>query len=228
MNSLKTDSLFQKIAFVWYGVFMRKAVIPAALLGGAILFSACSSMPKVERVEASSLIDVSGYWNDSDVRIVCETLIRSCLESPRVTRYIQQYSSEHSGKLPAVLVGGFKNDSSEHIDTSIIAKNMEAAIFNSGRLDFVSGGDVRQEIREERQDQQANASEETASALGYETGAKLLLTGAVKSIVDRAGKNTVRSYTVSAELTNVETNDLLWMDVNSEIKKVIKQSSYRP
>ncbi|MDR2617780.1 MAG: penicillin-binding protein activator LpoB [Treponema sp.] len=207
---------------------MKKVIVSAALLAGGLLFSACSSMPKVDRVDASSLIDLSGYWDDSDVRIVCESLINDCLNSPRVAQYIQQYSSQHPGKLPAVLVGRFGNDSSEHIDTSIIAKNMEVAIFNSGRLDFVSGGGVRQEIREERQDQQANASEETASALGYETGANLMLTGVVKSIVDRAGKTTVRSYFVSAELTNIETNGRLWMGENSEIKKVIKQSSYRP
>jgi uncharacterized protein (TIGR02722 family) len=207
---------------------MRKSGFFAVLVLAAFGLGACSSTPKVERVDASSLIDVSGYWNDSDVRMVCDTLIKDCLDSPRVAQYIQQYSSQHPERLPAVLVGKFGNDSSEHIDTSIISKSMEVAIFNSGKLDFVSGGDVRQEIREERQDQQSNASEETAAALGYETGANLMLTGVVKSIVDRAGKITVRSYFVSAELTNIETNARLWMGENSEIKKEIKQSKYRP
>jgi hypothetical protein len=105
---------------------------------------------------------------------------------------------------------------------------MEIAIVNSGKMDFVAGGDVLDELRSERQEQLMYASEDTAAALANETGAALLLTGTVKSITDRAGNQTVRSYFVSAELTNVETRTRLWMGENSEIKKVITQSNYRP
>jgi uncharacterized protein (TIGR02722 family) len=183
----------------------------------ALLLGACSSNPKVTRVDANTQMDLSGYWNDTDVRIVCDSLIKACLDSPRVTQIIAQ-----KGRLPVFLVGSFKNDSDEHIDTSIISVTMEAAIFNSGKADFVSGGGTREELREERQDQQSNASEATAKALGNETGADFLLTGSVKTIVDRAGNTATRTYFVDAALTNIETNTRLWMDQNSEIKKVIK------
>jgi uncharacterized protein (TIGR02722 family) len=204
-----------------------KKTLSAVVMVSLVLFSACSSNPKVERVDPSTLIDLSGRWNDADVRMVCTTLINECLNSPRVSQFIQQYSSRHNGGLPACLVGTFRNDSSEHIDTSIISKSMEITIVNSGKMDFVAGGDTLAEIRNERQEQQSNASEDTVSALGYETGAQLLLTGSVKSIVDRAGNTTVRSYFVNAELTNIETRTRLWMGANNEIKKVIKQSNYR-
>jgi len=187
----------------------------------------CSSVPKVTRVSADTRIDLSGYWNDVDVRLVCQSLLDDCLNSPRVAEFIRQYSAQHNGMLPAALVGTFRNDSSEHIDTSIITITMESTIVNSGRLDFVAGGDTRSEIRTERQDQQTNASEATASALGYETGAALLLTGSVKSIVDRAGNRTVRSYFVDAQLTSIETNTRLWMGTNNEIKKEIRQPNAR-
>ena len=208
---------------------MKKSLfVPIVLLATVFLFSACSSNPKVDRVDANTLIDLSGRWNDADVRMVSGTLITDCLSAPRVSQFIQQYSSGHNGMLPACLVGAFKNDSSEHIDTSIISKAMEAAIVNSGKMDFVAGGDTLTELRSERQDQQVYSSEETAAALGKETGAALLLTGSVKSIVDRAGNTSVRSYFVSAELTNIETRARLWMGENNEIKKVIRQSNYRP
>jgi hypothetical protein len=102
---------------------------------------------------------------------------------------------------------------------------MEIAIFNSGKADFVAGGDTRNELRTERQDQQGNASEETAKALANETGADFLLTGSVKTIVDRAGGTSTRTYFVSAEMSNIENNTRLWMDQNSEIKKVIGRPS---
>jgi len=208
---------------------MKKSFFaPVVLFLIVALFSACSSTPKVDRVDANTQIDLSGRWNDADVRLVSNSLINDCLNAPRVSQFIQQYRSQHNGNLPACLVGTFSNDSSEHIDTSIISKAMEIAIVNSGKMDFVAGGDTLAELRTERQDQQSNASEDTAAALGNETGAALLLTGSVKSIVDRAGNTSVRSYFVSAELTNVETRTRLWMGDNNEIKKVITQPNYRP
>jgi uncharacterized protein (TIGR02722 family) len=189
-----------------------------------VLLASCSSTPRVSRVPAATQTDLSGYWNDTDVRIVCEALINDCLNSPRVAQAI----AARGGRLPVVIVGSFRNESSEHIDTAIISSTMEVTIFNSGKLDFVAGGSTRIELREERQDQQINASESTASALANETGADFLLTGTVRTIVDRAANQTVRTYFVFAEMTDIETNARMWMAQNSEIKKVIVQSRYRP
>ena len=198
------------------GLHMKKLLV---CCGAALLLFSCSSNPKVTRVDSSTQTDLSGHWNDTDVRIVCDSLIKACLESPRVSQEIAR-----KGKLPVFLVGRFKNESDEHIDTLIISDTMETALFNSGRADFVAGGSVRDELRAERQDQQGNASEATARALANETGADFLLTGSVRTIVDRAGNTSTRTYYVRAELTNIETNVRLWMDQNNEIKKIIKVS----
>jgi uncharacterized protein (TIGR02722 family) len=188
----------------------------AFCVAGIAVLAACSSNPKVSRVDADTVTDLSGYWQNNDVDIVCKSLIAACLNSPRVAQEIARL-----GKAPVILVGTFRNESDEHIETSIIADTMEVAIFNSGKADFVAGGSTRNELRAERQDQQSNASEATAAALGNETGADFLMTGSVKTIVDKAGKTSTRTYYVTAELSNVETNARLWMDQNDEIKKVI-------
>jgi len=197
---------------------MKKLIL--FLTAIAFIFAvSCSSNPKVTRVNSGSQIDLSGYWNDTDVRTVCESLISDCLNSQRVAQAIQGMR----GKTPVVLVGRFSNESSEHIDTSIIASMMETAIFNSGKMDFVAGGATRDALRAERQDQQSNASEATAAALGKEVGADFMLFGSVRTIIDKAGNQTVRTYFVSAELTNVETNTRMWMGQNNEIKKMVVQ-----
>ena len=197
----------------------------AVVLISVLAFSACGSSPGVKRVDPGSRIDLSGYWNDTDVRIVCEALIKDCLNSPRVDQAIKAKAGNiPGGKTPVVLVGRFRNESDEHIDTAIISSIMEAAIFNSGKLDFVAGGGTRDEIRAERQDQQGNASEATAAAVGKETGADFLLTGTVRTIIDRADNKTVRTYFVNAEMSNIETNQRMWMGQNSEIKKIITRA----
>ena len=200
---------------------MKKVFI---LLSAAfIIFCACSTRTNVKRVDADTQIDLSGYWNDTDVRIVCEALINDCLRNPRVDQAVRAM-----GRTPMVIVGRFRNESSEHINTAIISSTMESAIFNSGRLDFVAGGDLRDEIRIERADQQNNASPETMARLRNETGADYMMTGTVRSIVDRDGNQSVRTYFVTAELTDIETNQRIWMGQNSEIKKLVTQPRNRP
>lgn len=202
-------------------------LVPVVLSMIVILFSACTTAPQVTRMDATTRVDLSGRWNDTDVRMVSNSLIEECLTSTSVARFVQEFMAMNNGRRPAALVGRFRNDSSEHIDTSIISRAMERAIVNSGKLDFVAGGDTREEIRNERHDQLLFASDETAASLANETGATLLLTGSVNSIVDRAGNRTVRSYFVTAELTNIETNRRLWMGENSEVRKEIVQPRRR-
>jgi penicillin-binding protein activator len=204
---------------------MKNRVIIALIAVSALIFAyGCASDPSttVTRVDASTQTDLSGYWNDTDLRTVCTTLIDDCLASPRVSKFQKQ-----NGKLPVIIVGSFRNNSDEHIDTSIISKKMEAAIVNSGQAEFVASKSERDEIRDERSEQQSWASEESVKALANETGADFMLTGSVKTIVDQAGGVSTRTYYVSAELIDVETNKKIWIGDNSDIKKIIKRSSVK-
>jgi len=198
----------------------RLVAISMAALCAFALLSGCSSAPEVKRVDSSTTTDLSGYWNDTDVRIVCDSLIKECLDSPRVAQFQQK-----KGKLPVVIVGSFKNDSDEHIDTSIITNKMETAILNSGKADFVASKTERTDLRDERQEQQAFASEDTAKALANETGADYMLLGSVKTIVDKAGGKSTRTYFVYAQLVEIESNKFIWKGENSSIKKFIKTPS---
>ena len=188
----------------------------------SLLFFSCATT-SVSRIDAAQQTDISGYWNDTDVRLICNALIEDCITSPRIERFAQE-----NKRLPVFIIGRFKNDSSEHIDTSIIVKKMQTAILNSGKAEFVADSTSREEVRAEREDQNmGNASEETAKALGNETGADFLLQGSVKSMVQKAGNTTVRTYHVSADLINIETNRIIWSGFNDDIKKVIKTSNVK-
>lgn len=189
---------------------MKKIIF--ALITGAALIS-CTS---VKRIDAEKVVDLDGYWNDSDVRKVCETLIADCAASPAIAKYEKTY-----GRKPVAIVGKIKNDSDEHIDTSIVEKRFQSAIINNGTLDFVSDKTERGELRLERLDQQENSSAETRKKLKNETGADVMLLGSIKSMVQKKRNKIVRAYFVYAELHDIETNKILWSGENSEIKKII-------
>lgn len=201
---------------------MKKlSLIGLVVLLAFVVLVSCSST-KVDRVSPDTITDLSGYWNDTDVRIVAESLIADCVNAPAITNYIRNNNS-----LPVVIVGNFRNDSDEHIDTSILSKKFEVALINSGKVDFVASSSERGEIRQEREEQQAWASEETAKRLANETGADFMLIGSVKTMVDQMDNTSTRTYWVYAELIDIESNRKLWLGENSEIKKVITKSKTR-
>ncbi|MCR4938864.1 MAG: penicillin-binding protein activator LpoB [Treponemataceae bacterium] len=201
---------------------MRKFIFMAAVLAAFFCISCMSNPVTVERVSADTVTDLSGYWNDTDVRIVAESIVNECVNAGSITNYINK-----NGKEPLVIVGSFRNESDEHLDTSILAKKFEAALINSGRVEFVASSSERTEIREERSEQQLWASEDTAKRLANETAADFMLIGSVKTIIDSVAGKSTRTYYVYAELIDIETNKKLWMGENSEIKKVINRSATR-
>lgn len=186
-----------------------------------LILAGCSSSPSVKRVAEEEQIDLSGYWNDTDVRIVCDNLVSDCLNSPVVSKRLTEYEVKN-GSLPVVIVGQFRNTSDEHIDVSVISKRMEAALLNSGKVDFVASSSERNDLRQERIEQQSWASEETAKALANEIGADFMLIGSVKTVVDQIDRKAVRNYFVYAEMIEIETGKKIWIGENSEIKKYIK------
>ena len=199
---------------------MKKILVFIAIIS-IIFITGCSST-KVERIDAETVTDLSGYWNDTDLRIVAEDLVSECIAAPAITNYIRD-----NGKLPVIIVGPFRNQSDEHIDTSILAQKFEVAMVNSGKVDFVASSEQREALRAEILEQQDWSSMETVSRLANELGADFMLFGTVKTIVDSEGNKSTRTYYVTAELIDIESTRKLWMGDNSEIKKFIKKSKTR-
>lgn len=199
----------------------KKIQLSALALVLVALLISCQSTVSVDRLASDVNIDLSGNWNDTDIRLVSEALVKDSLRSP----WLDQFRM-HKMKNPVVIVGSFLNRSSEHIDTSIIAKRYEIELINSGKVDMVADVSFRASVRDEREEQQYFASESTAKALGKEIGADYLLQGSVRTNLDQVGGKSVRTYYVSAELIDIETNKKVWVGEET-IKKMVKQSKYQ-
>jgi len=192
----------------------------AGLFALLVLIGGCSSSPKVTRTSSDEVIDVSGYWNDTDSQMVSEEMIADSLG--RV--WIDEWRGA-SGEKPTVIVGSIRNQSSEHINTRTFTKDLERAFVNSGRVRLVASSDERSGLRSERLDQLRNATIDTAKSMGKEIGADFMLIGGINSIVDAAGGKQVRFYQVELELINLESNEKVWIG-QKKIKKIVEQSRF--
>lgn len=195
---------------------MRSVPLVCTLL--CLALAGCGSSKTVERVDTGTTIDLSGDWNDADSRMVAEEMIRDVLSRP----WLGTYTTAHN-KQPDVIVGTVRNRSSEHIATTAFIKNLERELINSGRVSFVANKEEREEVREERADQQENASEESLKRFQQEAGADYLLRGDITSIVDKDGGAQVKYYQVNLELVDIQTNRKVWIG-EKQIKKLVSQS----
>jgi len=176
---------------------------------------------KVTRIDTDEVRDLSGRWNDTDSRLVAEAMVQDCLNTPWLSQFVTR-----TGKRPDMIVGQIRNRSSEHISTETFTKDLERALINSGRANFVASAEEREGVREERLDQDLHASPETRKAPGMEAGADFMLIGSINSIVDREGKEMVVFYQVNLELIDMVDNRKVWLG-EKKIKKFVERARFK-
>ncbi len=195
-----------------------KPVLISLLL--VFMIVACGPSRQVSRIDTKEVTDLSGRWNDTDSRLVAEEMITDVLQRPWLTDFMTS-----KGNKPVLIVGKVRNKSSEHIAIETFTKDMERELINSGKVTFVASKDEREQIREERKDQQDFASPETFKEFYKEIGADFLMTGVINSIEDAVEGEKVVFYQIDLELIDIETNTKAWIG-NKKIKKFIGQDRY--
>lgn len=194
-------------------------VFGAALLSCLLVTAGCGT--SVKRIDSEEVKDLSGAWNDTDSRLVSAEMVEDALSRPWLREF-----TRHNGSQPTVIVGEVRNLSHEHINMITFVADIERAMINSRKVQFVASRTERRPVREERKDQDLHASEATRKPMGQELGADFMLQGTISTIVDVAGKKQVRYYQVDISLINLADNRKVWAG-QKKIKKLIKRGQLR-
>ncbi|HEY4128680.1 MAG TPA: penicillin-binding protein activator LpoB [Gammaproteobacteria bacterium] len=198
---------------------LKLSIVSASLL---LALTGCATTPKVQRISADQVTDVSGYWNDTDANLTSQEMVNQMLGEP----WLPTFQGANGGKAPTVIVGQITNLSSEHISTSTFIDDIQRQLINSGKVQFVAGKDQRSEVRDERKDQDLNATSGTRSAMGQEVGADYMMQGTINTIIDADGNTSVKYYQVDLRLINMHDNLITWVG-QKKIKKIVQQSGSR-
>ncbi len=195
----------------------------ATALAVALVAAACGSRAtQVTRIDPETTIDLSGFWNDTDSRMVADEMIDDAASFPWARRFMQA----NAGELPAVIFGSVRNRTTEHIAVNTFMRDMEAAFLRSGLARVVADRDQREQVRDEREDQQQNASAETRTRMRNELGADFIVVGEITSIEDVDCGREVIYYQVDLNLTDLESNERVWIG-QKRIKKFVERSRTR-
>jgi penicillin-binding protein activator len=194
----------------------RNAFLAVPALVCAVFLTGCAN--KVTRITHDSTVDLSGRWNDTDSRLTAEEMVKDCMAAAWYSKY------KGSNKTPTVIVGQIRNKSHEHISVETFINDIQRALINSGKVEFVADKTERDQIREEKGDQASNAAVQTRQVSGEESGAELMLIGDLNSIVDKEGGKSVVFYQINLELVEIESHKKVWIG-DKKIKKLVERSS---
>ena len=193
-----------------YGRVAALAVLLAGLAG-------CGAETRVTRVDAGVVTDLSGRWNDTDSRMVAESMVKEALEYPWLNNF-----NDSKRRQPVVVVGTVMNNSHEHINVQTFVTDLERELTNSQKVTFVAGKTERDEVRTERKEQAMYAREDTQKAPGKEIGADYMMKGTIATILDEADGVKAMFYQVDLQMVDLESNAKVWFG-QKKIKKVIEK-----
>ena len=196
----------------------RSLVVAVALLG--LFLSGCSGRT-VTPGDPGTQIDLSGNWNDIDSQNVASDLVTAITSHVWIDNHVNE-----TGKKPALIVGNIRNKTTEHIPMKTLTADLEAAFINSGRVLVVASPEEREQVRQERAEQQDHASAESMKQWGRELGADYMLLGELNSIIDSYDDKTAKYYQTDVYLVNLETNVKVWTG-QSKTKKAIGKGKFR-
>jgi penicillin-binding protein activator len=182
-----------------------------------VLMAGCSQETKITRVDSGAVTDLSGRWNDTDSRIVAESMVKEALEYPWLNNFS---SSKH--RQPVVVVGTIQNSSHEHINVNTFVADLERELTNSQKVTFVAGKGDREELRTERKEQAMYAREDTQKAPGKEIGADYMMKGTIATILDEADGTKAVFYQIDLQMVDLESNAKVWFG-QKKIKKVVER-----
>jgi penicillin-binding protein activator len=202
---------------------IRRQHLTLLLLAAASVTVSACGIKRVTRIDPESVTDLSGRWNDTDSRLVANELIGQSLN----TNWSRDWAATNGGASPTVIVGEFRNRTYEHIAIGTFVRDLERAYIQSGTVRVVASAEERAEMREERADQQVNASAETRARMAREMGARFMLQGDVQAIEDSEGREKVVFYQIDATLLDLETNAKVWVGQH-KIKKYIQRRRLTP
>ncbi len=186
------------------------------LLTAIAIFTLSACSHKVSRIDPSETPDINGSWNNTDSRLTAEEMISQSLNDKWLSEYVQA-----KGKKPVVIVGMVTNKSHEHIEAETFMADLEKSFITTSKVGLVQSGKKREEMRAEKADQQTNSTVSTMKKFGLEKGADYILQGSINSIVDAFKRKKTVTYQINLELTDIQTNEVVWIG-DKKIAKYVK------
>ena len=197
--------------------FFKKSAF--LVFSAMILFMMTGCSATTRDISPDEAIHYDEGYDFTDKKAIVSDLVESLLNKPPLVSRLDDR--------PVLIIYGVANRTSEHIETDGITDDLRQEILQSGKARFVNKVQ-RGNIQSESDYQYGgNVSAETRLQRARQVGAEYMLTGTLRSIKKqqpkqfRLTKKTLQYYSLTLELTDLQTGLIEWTDST----EIIRESS---
>jgi PBP1b-binding outer membrane lipoprotein LpoB len=172
-----------------------------------VMFFGCSSAPKTEK---TSTVNKPIVWEINDSQSISDSLISSALTADWKKKFTKK-------RKPIVVVGRIENNSTEKIDVTQLAKDLERSLINSGEVTFIADKQKREVIRTNRKNSSDFPADKFKKYL-KSLKADFFIEGNINTNVDSSVVPIQKNYTLNLEVLNTRNASVVWKGSQSIVK----------
>ena len=201
----------------------KKIILKGPVLIVILGLVSCSNF-QAKRVDNESsdekAMEITNEWVGKDTDIS----VKKISEQIKRHRGFQQYRAR-LGRAPRVLISEVQNRTSEpYFPIEDLNDEMLTEFSQSGDFILIDGGS-REKILEEIQYQHDGmVRSDQMAAIGRQSGADLLIFGAIRMVPKRRKGDTLKEYSVNMRMTNLESSEEV-LRTRVRVNKYSQQSS---
>jgi len=184
----------------------------------ALVFVAGACRAKIKTLNPEEEVRYTAEYGYTDLKVLSTELAGRILKS--------KVAAEE--KPPVMIIYGIENRTDEHIDTKALSYAIRNELIKSGKFMFINEAQRKKIEGEIDYQQQGYISPETRIKVGKQIGAKYIMSGQLVSITQnelkqvRIKKKELRYYRLTLEITDINTNIIVWTDEQEIVRKQAK------
>ncbi|MBR2141301.1 MAG: hypothetical protein IJ853_02995 [Rickettsiales bacterium] len=184
---------------------MKKVIVIGMV---AMAITACGPTMKAERLTTAAgdekALTVTNEWVATDTDLAVKYIVEKL---PTHRRYLR-YLSEHGNKTPKIFIGEVENQTSEdNFPIQALNNKLLNEFFDSGEFDLISVKDRDRILKEIKYQNSGMVKQSDIKSIGKASGADLILSGEVVMEDKRLGGKTLKEYSLSIRLTDIESGE---------------------
>lgn len=196
---------------------IAKSVFFVCALAAVFIMTGCSATTR--DISPDEAIHYDERYDFTDKKAIVDGLVDSLVNKPPLATREDR---------PVLIVYGVANRTSEHIETDGITDDIRQKIFQSGKARFVNKVQRDNIERETSYQYGGNVGAETRLQRARQIGAEYMISGTLRSITKkepdqvRLKRKTLNYYSLTLELTDLETGLIEWTDSAEIVREAAK------
>lgn len=201
---------------------MKNGILILALLSMGVLTS-CGGF-KAKRVDADAgddaAMEITDKWVDRDTETVVEKTLKAIERHKGFQRYLAKF-----GKRPKIFIAEVQNATSEpYFPIADLNDEMLTEFSSSGEFILIDAQARDKLLKEIKYQNDGMVDPRQAKNIGRQSGADLLVFGAIRMQPRSRGGKTLKQYSINMRMTNLETSEEV-LRTRVKVQKYSEQSS---